>query len=277
MLSRHLHSFALALAVGVLALILSGAAQLGLPASEPHRGLSGIVVVLALLTTVAAWKRPRPWLRHLGLRHLAAGSLVAVLTLGALGIWMDVSAWAIVAHACFSHILFAAVVALALATSPSWSLPPDGVDDTGSPSLRTLGMVVPVAVFVQIFLGAIYRHLNLPVWPHIAGSLLVGCLLLYTGIVVLESHSAHKALRTSAQVLLAITVLQIAFGLGAFLGRVMVGDGMQPEWWSILARTLHVATGALTLAAAVSYAMQTNYHVSEDPIGKSPIEKSVVA
>ena len=276
MLSRHLHSFALALAVGVLALILSGAAQLGLPAGEPHRGLSGIVVLLALLTTVAAWKRPRRLLRH-----LAAGSLVAGLTLGALGVWMGVSAWAIVAHACFSHILFAAVVALALATSPSWSLPPDGVDDTGSPSLRTLGMVVPVAVFLQIFLGAIYRHLNLPVWPHIAGSLLVGCLLLYTGIVVLESHSAHHALRTSAQVLLAITVLQIAFGLGAFLGRVMVGDGMPPEWWSILARTLHVATGALTLASAVACAMQAKYHVrpgsARHPITEDPRGKSVVA
>ena len=134
-----------------------------------------------------------------------------------------------------------------------------------------LGMVVPVAVFMQIVLGALYRHVNLPVWPHIAGSLLVGGLLLYTGIVVLESHAEHAALRQAAQMLLVITVLQITFGLGAFLGRVMVADGMQPEWWSILARTLHVATGALTLAAAVVYGMQTNYHVSEDPIGKSVV------
>ena len=271
MLSRHLHSFALALAVGTLGAILTGAAQLGISAlggsgGELHRGVSGIVALLTIPITIAAWNQPRPWLRP-----LAAGSLVAVWTLAALGIWMGSGAWAMVAHACLSHIFFAAVVALSVATSSAWSLPPNLVADTGSPSLRMLGMVVPFAVFMQIVLGALYRHVNLPVWPHIAGSLLVGGLLLYTGIVVLESHAEHAALRQAAQVLLVITVLQITFGLGAFLGRVMVADGMQPEWWSILARTLHVATGALTLAAAVVYGMQTNYHVTEDPIGKSVV------
>ena len=272
MLSRHIHSLAMALVVSTLGLILSGAAQLGRAVGEPHRGLSGVVALLAILTTIAVWNHPRRWLRP-----LAAGSTIVVFLLGGFGFLMKNSPWAIVVHACLSHVLFAGTVALLVAASPVWSLPPELTDDTGSPSLRTLGMVVPAAVFLQIFLGALYRHVNLPVWPHLAGSLIVGCLLLYTGIVVLESHGEHTALRSAAQVLLVITVLQIVFGLGAFLGRVMVADGMPPEWWSILARTLHVATGALTLGAAVAYAMQVNYHVHPGPERHLTTEKSVVA
>ena len=253
MLSRHLHSLAWALLIGTLVVILSGAAQLGAPAGEPHRGLSGLVVLLALALAVASWGQSK-------LRRLALGGVAFAVGLGGLGILMTASPWLVVLHACLSHVFFAVTAALLVATSPERRRSVEMIADTGSPSLRTLGLVVPAAVMLQIFLGAIYRHLGLPVWPHLVGSLLVGCLLLYTGMVVLEADAPHPVLRKTAQVLLAITVAQLAFGLGAFLGRVMVSDGLPPEWWSVLARTLHVATGAMTLGASVAYAMQVNYH-----------------
>jgi len=124
-----------------------------------------------------------------------------------------------------------------------------------------LSQVAPAAVMVQIFLGAIYRHLSWPVWPHLVGSLLVACLLLYAGMVVLEADGSPKDLRLAAQVLIGFTIAQMAFGLGAFLGRVMASDGLPPEWWMIASRTIHVLTGALTLGATVAYAMQVFNHV----------------
>ena len=277
MLSRHLHSLSLALVLGTLAVILSGAAQFGAPAGEPHRGLSGLVALLAVLTTVGSFGHSRTWLKRLSL-----ACLVTVLALGTVGVLMTNSPWAVLLHACLSHLLFASAVALMVATSPGWSAPPEElVSDTGSPSLRTVSLVVPWAVMLQIVLGAIYRHLSLPVWPHLVGSLLVGCLLLYTGMVALEAEEPVALVRSAAHWLLTVTVLQIAFGLGAFLGRVMASDGMAPEWWMIFARTMHVATGALTLGASVAYAMQVFYHVQPGarphPTGENKLGKSVVA
>jgi len=247
MFSRNLHSLALALLLSTLALILSGAMQLGQPAREPHRGLSGLVALLAIVVFAGAG---RGWLRQ-----VALGCVLTVFGLGGLGFALNGSPWAVVAHACLSHVFFAGTVALWMGSAPS---PPimEPMPDTGSPSLRTLSQVAPAAVMVQIFLGAIYRHLSLPVWPHLVGSLLVACLLLYTGIVVLEGEAPNPDLRLSAQFLMGVTVTQMAFGLGAFLGRVMAGDGLPPEWWMIASRTIHVLTGALTLGATVAYAMQ---------------------
>lgn len=276
MLSRHLHSLALALTVSTLAVILSGAMQLGQAAAEPHRGLSGIAGLLSVLVLFASLGNPRRWMLQ-----VALGCVVAVLALAGLGFLTNASPWVSVLHGCLSHVFFAGGVALLVGSSSAWSQAAAALDDTGSPSLRTLSVVVPVAVFLQIFLGAIYRHVALPVWPHILGSLLVGCLLLYTGMVVLETHGQHPALRLAAQALLAITIAQIALGLAAFLGRVMSGDGLEPEWWMTAARSAHVVTGAMTLGASVFYGMQVFYHVrtgaAQHPMNDGPIGKSVVA
>ncbi|MBY0505777.1 MAG: hypothetical protein K2X03_17815 [Bryobacteraceae bacterium] len=266
MLSRHFHSLALALVVSTLVLILSGAMQLGLPAAEPHRGLSGIVALLAVLVLAAGPKRP-----------IALVLVSVVLLEGAVGILMPGFRWAVVLHACLAHILFAGAVALWLPVPAAT----EQVPDTGSPSLRTLSRLTPAVVMLQIFLGAIYRHVSLPVWPHLAGSLLAGGLLLYTGMVVLEDDNPHPVLQQTAKVLIGVTALQMAFGLGAFLGRVMAGDGLPPEWWMTASRTVHVVTGALTLGAAVAYAMQVYSLVQlgaeTHPMEENRVRKSVVA
>ena len=266
MLSRHTHSLAVVLAGSTLAVILSGATQLGKPGGEPHRGLSALAGLLSLVLIGLTGGR---------LRHLAIGCLGAAVTLGAVGLAMANSPWAKVLHACLAHVLFAGTVALAVATA--WRQEPARMADTGSPSLLTLAIVTPLAVFFQIFLGAIYRQANLPVWPHLVGSLLVGGLLLYTGMVALETDASPKPVLNVAKVLIGITVMQIALGLGAFLGRVMVGDHLEPEWWMVAARTLHVANGAATLGAAVAYSLETLYHVQSRSEQHPMMGKSAVA
>lgn len=271
MSSRRLHTFSLMLALGTLGVILTGAIQAGSPAGEPHRGMGGMVAVLAGAMTILARGR---------VRQLAAGCLALSLMAGAVGLTLAASPWMTVLHACLAHLLFAGCAAVVVATSEGWEHGSAELADTGSPSLRTLGVVTPVVVMVQIFLGAIYRLLNLSAWPHLTGSLLVGCLLLYTGMVVLETHGEHAALRRAAQVLVGVTIAQMALGLGAFLGRVMAADGLEQEWWTILARTAHVACGAATLGASVAYAMQVFFHVrpGNAPLTNGgPIGKGVAA
>jgi hypothetical protein len=265
MLSRHLSSLALALMLSTLALILVGAASF----SALLGILAGIVTALTLITAAVAWTYQRRLIRP-----IAAGCVLAVLALGASGAILADSPWASVIHACLGHAFFAGTVALWIVAS--WQGTPSTTEDTGSPSLRTLGMLVPPAVLLQIFLGAIYRHVDLPVWPHLTGSLIVGCLLLYTGMVVLESDPPVPALRPVAQALLVITGVQIALGLAAFLGRVMAADHLSPEWWMMAARTAHVVTGALTLGAAVAYAFQVFHHI-QPRAERHRIGKSVVA
>ena len=98
-------------------------------------------------------------------------------------------------HACVGHLLFAATVVAVVLSSPGRSKGPDTVIDAGWPSLRSLSMITPVFVLVQILLGASFRHKAMGVMPHIAGAIIVALLILLMGC--LSRSSAPHTVRSS--------------------------------------------------------------------------------
>src|SRR6202020_728090 len=61
--------------------------------------------------------------------------------------------------------------AIAVFTSRSWQQGPQLVNDYGAPSLRSLAILTPSLVLVQIALGAAFRHGAIGVMAHVIGAM----------------------------------------------------------------------------------------------------------
>ena len=251
--SLALHRSSLFLAACSLCLVAAGALQSGGVPLETYR-LTGIVVAV-LSMVLAGWLMMADGRRLLkGLAAaLAIGSATSVVT----GAYPAVQAVA-------AQFVFALTISIAVATSPSWLSGPQPVADEGVPSARTLAWLAAVGVAGQVALGAALRYDALPVWPHISGSLLVGGLLLFAGMAVLQSYAQHGALRRVGTALLCVTALQVTLGMAAYGVRMMA----HPAAWASWLTLAHVVNGALTLGAAMAFALQVYYHVQESLLGR---------
>ncbi|MEK7751279.1 MAG: hypothetical protein AAB654_05135, partial [Acidobacteriota bacterium] len=160
------------------------------------------------------------------------------------------------AHACLAQLFFSTTVAIAIFTSPAWKRGPQMVDDAGTPPLRMLAVVVPIAVLCQAALGAAYRHKLLDVIPHIVGALVVAGLVGFASLLVLIQYPSHPALKKAAHSLLGLTFVQVFLGIAAYMSRITYTETARPEPVMVLFTVLHVAAGALTMAASVALAIQ---------------------
>jgi heme A synthase len=223
----------------------------------------GALLTSEIRTLPGTVSTPAPALEH---AHRAAGYALAILTLG-LAIWIrspaawiafativleGLSAAVPVAHAFEAQIFFAVLVALAVLTSKSWEAESRPVESPWKP-LRSLGMAVPFLVFLQIGLGAAFRHSAMGVIWHILNALIVLLVILIAGIFVLRQYPEHPTLRPAALALVIVTGVQVLLGFSVYLVLLM---SEQNNTGLIVTGVLHVVNGALTLAASVVFAMQ---------------------
>jgi hypothetical protein len=207
------------------------------------------------------------WLIGAGGSARTAGFVVGVLVLaeGGLGtpsLQEKFSPGLPILHACMAQLLFAATVAAVVMCSPGRKIGPDTVIDAGWPSLRSFSVVTPVLVFVQILLGAAFRHKALGVMPHIAGAILVALLILFTGMCVTQQCGQHPSLKPAAVTVMTATFSQVFLGIAALTMR-MINSTDTPT--VILVTGAHVVVGALTLGANVALSVQLRYHVVPRP------------
>ena len=111
---------------------------------------------------------------------LAVLTVVAQAILGGLTVILRQPVPVSVAHACLAQVFFCAVVSLALFTSRWWQTDFAAVEDTGSPSLRTLALLCVGATFLQLTLGAAFRHNGLGIVPHLIGAVVVTAMIFWT-------------------------------------------------------------------------------------------------
>ncbi len=233
-----------------------------------HRMVATAVGILTIILALWLWRaEDRRWVRRLG--WSALGAVVVQGVLGGLTVIYLLPKPVSISHACLAQLFFAATVAVALFTSRSWRLGPALVDPAGGLPLRTLAPFVPVSVLAQLALGAAYRHKALDLVPHVAGAMVVTALALLASIQVLMAYPRNRALRNSAMALLAIAVLQVFFGVGAYMSRVAAAGSPQPMPVMVLFTVIHVAAGALTMAASVVFAIQVLRNVRR-PMMEAP-------
>jgi heme a synthase len=234
----------------------------GVRFEHTHRMIAQMAGLLTIILAIWTWRADRRrWMKYLGIAAL--GTVIAQGVLGGLTVLFYLPPLVSSAHAALAQTFFCLTVAIAMFTGPRWVEEVPQVDpDTHRPTLITLSLLSIFVLYVQLILGAMFRHHGMSWWPHVLNALVVAIVLTWTAIRALSLYSKIEAVRRPAILLLALLITQLCLGFLAFLTRVAWGhDAVQPELPMVLSTVAHVAVGALLLATAVILAIQVWRHV----------------
>jgi heme A synthase len=167
------------------------------------------------------------------------------------------------AHAALAQTFFCIAVIIALFTGRRWVEEQPRVElDHRRPSLITLTLLSIFVLYVQLLLGAMFRHKGMSWWPHVLNAGVVALVLTWTAVRALSLYSHIQAVKKPAIIMLCLLIAQLCLGFIAFLTRVAWGhDAVQPELPMVMSTVAHVAVGALLLATTVVLAIQVWRHV----------------
>jgi len=218
-----------------------------------HRLIAGTVGCLTL--GLAVWLQfadPRRWMRRLGIT--AVGLVVAQATLGGLTVLFFQPPWVSTAHACLAQAFFCVMVSMAVFTTPEWGSRA-GIRFSGARTTEKLAMTVVAAVFLQLLVGAGYRHKGLGMNWHLAGAVIVTGFVFWTVVRALRYNATESGVAPAAIALGACLLGQLFLGGGSLGAKLYYADAPQPMPIFVYVTTVHVALGALTLASAVVLAL----------------------
>jgi heme A synthase len=261
-----LHRFAILLAIGSLLLIIDGAlAGSGIAVESSvmsaHRAAAIAVGLLTLVLTIwLVTSDSRPESRLLGFLTLGIAALEVVAGLPAMQAMLPLTSR--IAHACLAPLFFAALVAVAMVTSAGWARGPELVHDYGWPSNRSLAVVSPVLVLMQIALGAAFRQKAIGLMPHVLGAMFVALVILMQCIFVLQQFKTHRALQAAGKTLLGVAFGQVFLGMTALIMRSMAEETALPV---VITVASHITGGAITLATTLVLAILVRRNVQPRP------------
>ncbi|MGA9801223.1 MAG: COX15/CtaA family protein, partial [Terriglobales bacterium] len=233
----------------------------GVKFEHTHRMIAQFVGLLSIILAVWTWRSdPRRWMKYMGLTAL--GLVIAQGILGGLTVLFYLPPAISSAHAALAQTFFCVVVLIAIFTGRNWlEEVPQIVNDDRRPTLFTLVLLSIFVLYVQLILGAMFRHHGLSWWPHVLNAGVVAIVLAWTSIRALLQYSRIDSVRRPAITMLALMMAQLCLGFVAFLTRVAWGhDAVQPELPMVVSTVAHVATGALLLATTAVLAVQVWRH-----------------
>src|SRR5438128_1820562 len=226
-----------------------------------HRLMAALVGCLTLV--LALWiaiGEPRPMVRAGGLLALFAVFLQGVL--GGVTVLYKLPLAVSVTHACLAQAFFCLTVALTIVTAPGWTSPPARVS-ADAPPLALLAGASTAAVFGQLVLGALMRHMGaglaIPDFPLAFGRVFPPLATPYITI-----HFAHRVGALVVSLAVAATVTRVLRTHPTELGRpalvaaalviVQIGLGASVIWTrrAVVPTTAHLAVGAGLLASCLA-------------------------
>jgi len=215
-----------------------------------HRVIAASLGVLMLVLAILLWKKEeRAALRWFGVIAVAGVGVQAVL--GGEVVLRLLHYWLPVIHACFAQIVFAAVLGIALLTSRWWVTEKAQLEDKGTPSIHVLAGLNALVIYLQVILGAGFRHKEIPIWPHVAGALVVLGVVTWTAVALRKRFGESRELSKARIMLHAILGTQLLLGFGAWWSRVTTADAPQPMPLMVTLTVIHTVVGALLFALAV--------------------------
>lgn len=213
-----------------------------------------------LIIAMAVWTQrveKRRWMKMLGWIALAA--VIGQGVLGGITVLFYLP-WAIsTAHATLAQTIFCVVMAMALFTSRGWLQDAEPIAEHGlTPSTPALTAITAGYVWVQLILGAAFRHTGIRLLPHLIGACVVTAMLCWTVVRVLTRYANVPQLRRPVQLLLGLLMVQLGLGFASYLARLQwMLNAPQPTTGIVISTVSHVAGGALVLATSVILAIQT--------------------
>jgi cytochrome c oxidase assembly protein subunit 15 len=251
----------------------------GVKFEHGHRMVAEILGLLTIIVAVWTWRADkRRWMR--GLTLAAVAGVVFQGVLGGLTVLNFLPPAISTAHATVGQAMFCVLAAIAVFTSRSWREEPGKrIPPHEASNLLRYSWILIGLLFLQLILGAAFRHVwtkwgppgsnRWPVerivhaflYPHILNALLVAVLVLYVSLRAISRYSALPHLRRPAILMLLLLIAQLLLGLGAYVVRVVQGvNEVQPTLGLVAITVAHLGVGALILALAVVFAIQTYRH-----------------
>jgi len=229
----------------------------GIVYEHSHRMIAWFTGLCTIVIAFWTWfVDRRGWMKALAFGAL--GTIVAQGILGGMTVLHFLPPAISTAHATVAQTFFCIAVAIAVFTGRRWVEElPQPVADNGHPKLLVLCLYSMFILYVQLILGAMFRHHGMPWWPHVVNALSVALILTWTGVRALLQFPRIDAIRRPAVLLLFLLMIQLFLGFAAFLTRVVLIPGSaQPEFSMVFSTVAHVAVGALLLATAAVLTLQ---------------------
>jgi len=221
-----------------------------------HRVIATCVGFLTVILAAWLWKvEKRAWIRWLGVAAL--GGVIAQGILGGMTVRMFQPPAVSAAHATLAQLFFSTLVAISVFTGSWWSGATTEAEDRGTPRVRSLVVWTVGAVFLQLILGAAFRHKAFGIIPHLIGAVIVTILIFVTAGALKRRFSNVPALRSCARALHILIGVQLLLGGGAYWSRLYAARFPQPVGVMVALTVVHTVTGALVLAATLVTALVT--------------------
>jgi cytochrome c oxidase assembly protein subunit 15 len=215
-----------------------------------HRMVAGFVGLLSIVLAVWLWRvERRLWLRWLGIT--AVGAVVAQGVLGGLTVLFFLPPAISTAHAALAQLFFCTILSIAFFTSAWWERSGILVADHPGLSIHLLAIATAGAVFVQLLLGAAFRHKGFGILPHVSWAAVVTVLIFLLARVLRQRFSVVPVLRNAARLLHVLIGMQLLLGVAAWWSRSYSADFPQPIPVMVSFTVIHTVLGALVLGFTV--------------------------
>ncbi|MGH9593909.1 MAG: hypothetical protein ACRD5L_12520, partial [Bryobacteraceae bacterium] len=149
------------------------------------------------------------------------------------------------------QLFFSTVVSIAIFTSEWWQNSSTELNDSRTPSIRALTVWTAIAVFLQLIMGAAFRHKAFGIIPHLIGAVIVTILIFMTAGALKRRFGGVGPLRTCAKLLHILIGAQLLLGGAAWWSRVYSAQFPQPIPVMVALTVIHTVTGALVLATTL--------------------------
>lgn len=228
----------------------------GVKFEHGHRMVAGTVAILTIILAIWLWRSDcRPWVRRLG--ALSVLTILIQAVLGGITVLFYLPVTISVSHACMAQIFFSLAVCLALFTGEKWKWAEPKLVDQASPSLRQLTAGTTGLIFLQLMVGAGFRHNGFGIGPHFIGAVLVTAGVIWIVIRVFSRFSVEPGLTRPALLLLVLLFIQLGLGIGSYILKLAARNAPQPLPPVVDVTTTHVAVGALVLVTSLVMALQS--------------------
>ena len=185
-------------------------------------------------------------------------------------------------HGVFGQVVFASFCWLAVGSSTTWKNSRNLIGTEPGDRDRLVTKLLVAALIIQLVLGALYRHLQipatettpthhpmLPLIGHISFSVVVLLMTIYTGTRMSQRNSTPMV-KFFGQSILVLVCFQFLLGVIAFIAIIMRVNEIIPMW-ELISTSSHQANGALLLGVSVALAALVQRSVTSSLDGQ-PLE-----
>lgn len=222
----------------------------GIAFEHSHRVIAAILGLLIIALSIVLWRKDeRPVVRWLGVA--VVGGVILQGVLGGLTVLNLLHYWLPVMHACLGQIMFVTLVGIALVTSRWWVSERPQYEDKASPAIHAVVILNAGAIFLQIALGAAFRHKYSPATPHVVWAMGVLLVASWTAIQLRKRFSNPPEISRIRTLLHGIVGVQLLLGIAALWTRMQSANDPQPLPPVIITTVVHTVFGAVLFATSI--------------------------